>query len=238
MEKKAILYPLRLSTVFHRYAHLFHSLFHRPNSRPKHKKSGFPQECTGPTTATALNVKKPKKMTWIRELFYKYNLGEEFERQEVLVLWAYVLGPSLQALTRAVRVAHSVLWVEVASPTLAHELSFFTEQYLDKINAHFSEPVVRAIRFIPGSFRGAETKKTVPITSEDRAAARALFDTLSDPHLRKAFERLYLAHRQREETLLAAGETRCSCCGVVFPPPGDRCPGCRFDAIEDLEKTG
>ncbi len=176
-------------------------------------------------------------MKWVREILSHYNLAEEFDRQEVLLRWDSSIGASLKPSTRAVRFVHSILWVEVASPTLAHELSFLKERYIDKLNAHFSEPLVQEIRFIPGRFPRTATKKAVSLSPEDRAAAHALFAAITDPQLRKAFERLYLAHRRREEALLASGEMRCSRCGVVFSPPEDLCPGCRFDAIEDPGET-
>jgi predicted Zn-ribbon and HTH transcriptional regulator len=172
-------------------------------------------------------------MDWVREILKKYNLDEAFDRQQVLLLWEEMIGPNLSLLTHALRFSRGTLWVETASPALAHELSFLKERYIAKLNEYFDEPILREIRFVPGHFARTPLRKKVFLPPEERASAHTLFSHLPDSHLSHSFERLYLTQRRREEALLAAGGRRCPRCGVVFCSPGKICPGCLFDEIED-----
>lgn len=176
-------------------------------------------------------------MNWVQEILGKYNLNEEFSHQQILLLWDQVIGDQLRHLTRAVRFAHRILTVEVASPAIAQELSFLKERYITRLNALFGEPILREIRFVPGRFIRASTRKPVTLDAEEQDKAHALFSSLPDPHLRRSFEHLYITHRRQEETLLAAGGKRCPRCGVVFYASGSICPGCQFDAFEEPEGT-
>ena len=176
-------------------------------------------------------------MSWVQEILGKYNLGEEFKHQQILLFWDHVIGDQLRPLTRAIRFAHGLLTIEVASPSIAQELSFFKERYIAHLNNLSSEPLLREIRFVPGRFQRTPVRKPIAPDSEERSKARVLFSFLPDPHLRHSFEHLYVSHRRREESLLAAGGMRCPRCGVVFYASGEICPGCQFDKIEEMEVT-
>jgi len=176
-------------------------------------------------------------MKWVREILGKYNLGEEFNHQQILLLWDQVIGNQLRPLTRAVRFAHGTLTIEVASPSIAQELSFLKGRYSTRLNDLFGEPILREIRFVPGQFQRTPARKPIALGAEERDKAHALFSSLPDPYLRRSFEHLYITHRQWEETLLAAGGKRCPQCGVVFYAAGAICPGCQFDRIEDPDGT-
>ncbi len=176
-------------------------------------------------------------MNWIQEILGKYNLDGEFSRQQLLLLWDQVVGDQLRHLTRAVRFAHGILTIEVASPSIAQELSFLKERYRTRLNDLFGEPILREIRFVPGHFQRTPARKPISLGSEERDKAHALFSSLPDPYLQRSFEHLYITQRRWEETLLAAGGKRCPQCGVVFYESGEICPGCQFDRIEDPDGT-
>ncbi len=176
-------------------------------------------------------------MNWVQEILGKYNLGEEFRHQQILLFWDQVVGDQLRHLTRAVRFTHGILTIEVASPSIAQELSFLKERYITRLNDLTGESILREIRFIPGQFRRTLARKSIQLRAGEQDRAHALFSSLPDRHLRRSFEHLYLTHRQREETLLAAGGKRCLRCGVVFYASGSICPGCQFDEIEEPEGT-
>ncbi|MCK4682214.1 DUF721 domain-containing protein [Candidatus Bipolaricaulota bacterium] len=176
-------------------------------------------------------------MNWVQEILGKCNLGEEFRDQQLLLLWEQVVGNQLRHLTRAVRFAHGILTIEVASPSIAQELSFLKEHYSTRLNDLFGKPILREIRFVPGQFQRTPARKPVALSAEERDKAHTLFSSLSDPYLRRSFEHLYITQRQWEETLLAAGGKRCPQCGVVFYAAGAICPGCQFDRIEDPDGT-
>ena len=176
-------------------------------------------------------------MNWVQEILGKYNLSEEFRRQQILLLWDRVVGDQLRLLTRTVQFARGILTIEVASPTIAQELSFLKERYITRLNDLSGEPILLGIRFVPGQFQRTPARKPGALGAEERDKAHALFSSLPDPHLRCSFEHLYRTQRRWEETLLSAGGKRCPRCGVVFYAAGSICPGCQFDGIEEPEGT-
>jgi predicted Zn-ribbon and HTH transcriptional regulator len=176
-------------------------------------------------------------MNWIQEILGKYNLDEEFRRQRILLFWERVIGDQIRPLTRAVCFTRGILTIEVASPTIAQELSFLKERYIARLNDLAGETLLLGIRFVPGQFRRTAARKPVQLGAEEEDRAHVLFSSLPDRHLRRSFEHLYMAHRRQEETLLAAGGERCPRCGVVFYATGSICPGCQFDEIEEPEGT-
>lgn len=175
---------------------------------------------------------------WVEEVLCRYNLLKAFSEQAALEIWSDIAGERIAKLTRAERFANGVLYIAVVSSTVAQELSFLKPRYIDALNGRLEETHVKEIRFIPGHFKSAPSMRLAkPSSSVDREAAQRLFSHIDDPVLRASFERLYLTLREREEHLLAEGGKRCPSCGVVFRDIGDRCPGCRFDHIEEEQVT-
>jgi hypothetical protein len=177
------------------------------------------------------------KKDWVKGILGRYRLRDEYERQRALLLWPALVGENISRLTRPQRLHNGTLWIEVASHTLSHELNYMKDTYMAKLNEALDEQTIRDIRFVPGSFVNRKPLKLKDVTEKDRQSARALFADLSDLGLRRGFERLYLTQRQREETLLAAGATRCEGCGTVFFGSGRLCPGCHYGGIEGGEGT-
>ncbi|MCK4245650.1 DUF721 domain-containing protein, partial [Candidatus Bipolaricaulota bacterium] len=127
------------------------------------------------------------------------------------------------------------LWIEVPSPSIAHDLSLLGDKYIKRINELAGKDIVKRIRFVPGRFA-----RTQPVSKDlgrllpgDRAKAHTLFAQVADAGLRELFERFYLTTRKREEVQLVRGAKRCCYCGVVFSGKGKICPGCRFSGIAD-----
>lgn len=175
---------------------------------------------------------KGDKQDWIERILKRYRLGDEYTRQQALLLWPALVGENISRLTRPQRLHNGTLWIEVASHTLSHELTYMKDAYMAKLNAALEEDVIKDIRFVPGSFTPRKPLKLKALPEEERETAQSLFGGLSDIQLRRGFERLYLTQRRREETLLAAGATRCEGCGTVFFGSGRLCPGCRYGGIE------
>jgi hypothetical protein len=175
---------------------------------------------------------------WVEEVLQRYNLLKTFSEQAALELWSDIAGERIAKLTRAARFSNGVLYIAVVSSTVAQELSFLKPRYIDALNGRLEEAHVKEIRFIPGHFRTVSTAGFVKSSSNsDREAAQRLFLHIEDPVLRASFERLYLTLREREERLLSEGGKRCPSCGIVFRDVGDRCPGCRFDGVEEKQVT-
>ena len=171
---------------------------------------------------------------WVEEIFHRYNLLKNFSEQTVLSLWSQIVGVRIAKLSQADHFAKGILYVEVASSTVAQELTFLKPKYIAALNAELEVDSVKEIRFIPGHFQSAPLKETVqPLSATDHKKAHRLFVHLDDPILRASFERLYLTLCKREAQLLETGGRRCPSCGTVFRDTGAECPGCRFEHIEE-----
>ena len=168
-------------------------------------------------------------MNWVSEVLERYNLGEEYRFQRVLLLWDSVVGHRIAKVSRAERFLHGTLWVASSSPIVSQELSFLKSQYIERLNSAMEKDIVQQIRFVPGRFKKAAPRKQAPLPPCESKEAHKQFSTLPDPKLRAAFEQLYLTLRRREVAFLSAGGKRCSQCGVVFFGREEICPGCRFD---------
>lgn len=174
-------------------------------------------------------------MNWVETVLKKNNLWKDYCYQQTLLLWDEVCGKRIAALTRTQRFSRGTLWIEVPSPSIAHDLSLLGDKYIKRINELAGKDIVKRIRFVPGRFA-----RTQPVSKDlgrllpgDRAKAHTLFAQVADQGLRELFERFYLTTRKREEVQLVRGAKRCCYCGVVFSGKGKICPGCRFSGIAD-----
>lgn len=174
-------------------------------------------------------------MNWVETVLKKNNLWKEYCYQQPLLLWDEVCGERTAALARTQRFSRGTLWIEVPSPSIAHDLSLLGDKYIKRINELAGKDIVKRIRFVPGKFARNQpvSKDLGKLLPSDHAEAHTLFAQVADPGLRELFERLYLTARKREEVRLARGAKRCCCCGVVFSGEGKICPGCRFTGIAD-----
>jgi len=131
-------------------------------------------------------------MTWISEVLRRYNLEPEFQQQQALLLWPKVVGPQVARFAEAVRVERGVLWVETASATVAQELAFLKEHYLQALNAELGENQLVDLRFIPGHVSPARKQRAWAEPSlAARKRASAAVEEVDDPGLRAALQRLY-----------------------------------------------
>ncbi len=222
--------PLRLSTVFHRYAHLIHRVFHSAKHHLQQKFLAFPQIERATTVTTIFFINNEMK-NWVKEILSHYNLDNEFSDQQVLVFWNDIVGPQLARMTRATRFSNGTLTVEVASSAASQELDLLKQRYIDLLNERMERKVLQRIRFVPGHF---PRPRIMPVTdAEDTANDELALSDIADAHLRESFASLYRTQRQRERAMLRAGARHCPRCGVVYFGNDKICPGCQFDEIDD-----
>jgi len=224
--------PLRLSTVFHRYTHLIHRVFHSNKRNLRRDFVTFPQ-IERPTTLTTVFFVYNEMMNWVREILKNYNLDEEFRDQQVLLFWNEIVGEQLAHMTRATRLSNGTLTVEVSSPIVSQELNLLRQNYIDLLNERMGRDVLQRIRFVPGRF----PRPRIPLVSEedDLGVDDLTLVGIDDTHLRDSFNSLYRTQRRRERAMLNAGAHRCPRCGVVFFGNEEICPGCQFDEIADKQ---
>jgi len=172
-------------------------------------------------------------MNWVSDILKRYNLDGEYQLQRILPLWDTVVGDKIAQISRAKRFSHGTLWVAVSSPAVSQELSFFANQYIERLNLVVGQDTVKQIRFVPGRFKKTIQRRRVELSPEDGEEAHRQFSAVPDSALRSLFEQLYLTVRRREEAILSVGGKRCPACGVAFIGEGEICPGCRFDQGRD-----
>ena len=231
MQFRAAGSPLRLCTVFHRYKHLIHRVFHSGKHYLQPKSTAFPQSGRTNTTTTIFFI-KDQMMNWVKDILGHYNLDDEFSDQQILLLWDEIVGPRLSHMARATRFSHGTLIVEVSSAVVSQELSLLRQRYIDLLNERMERPILQRIRFVPGHFPHSRSVQ-IPDVEDNTVDDDLALSDIDDAQLRTSFGSLYRTLRRRERAMLRAGARRCPRCGVVFFGDTEICPGCQFDEIDD-----
>ncbi len=103
----------------------------------------------------------------MRRLLDGHGLAEEVREHRLVTEWRALVGERIAARTRPGRVRDGVLMVRVSNSAWLNELSFFTDDLLERINARLGNPaLVREIRLYLGRARRGDSEEV------DRAHAR------------------------------------------------------------------
>ena len=81
----------------------------------------------------------------IQELLRTQHLKPKFDEASVVVSWERIVGKSIAKRTRRIYIRDHVLFVELQSPSLKHDLSYSKAQILEKLNREFGDGVVKEI---------------------------------------------------------------------------------------------
>lgn len=81
----------------------------------------------------------------IQELLKTQHLKPRFDEASVVVSWERIVGKSIAKRTRRIYIRDKVLFVELQSPSLKHDLSYNKAQILEKLNKEFGDGVVKEI---------------------------------------------------------------------------------------------
>lgn len=81
----------------------------------------------------------------IQALLKSQHLKPKFDEASVVVSWEQIVGKSIAKRTRRVYIRDRVLFVELQSPSLKHDLSYHKAQILEKLNKEFGDGVVSEI---------------------------------------------------------------------------------------------
>lgn len=179
-------------------------------------------------------------MNEMKKVFSRYNLGQAFREQEVLLFWDQVVGSNLSRWSQATRFEEGTLVITTASSSVSSELRLLESQLVRRLNERYGQPLVSRLRFVPGTIASpasaAETPRcpSVPDPEPEPEDLDAMAD-VADPRLREAFARIRRGGINRDATRLESGATSCPHCGLAFWGPGTVCPGCLYDAFEERE---
>lgn len=81
----------------------------------------------------------------IQELLKSNNLKPKFDEANVVASWDRLVGPAISKRTKKVYVRNKVLFVELISPSMKHDLSYHKTQILDLFKKEFGDDVVSEI---------------------------------------------------------------------------------------------
>ena len=101
---------------------------------------------------------KFKKASDILSVLMKdYGLGAKTHEYKILKLWDSTFGDNISSHTQPVRLIRGALTVMVDSPAWMHQLTFYRDELIEKVNDRIGKKIVTDIRFKVGK---VETKKT------------------------------------------------------------------------------
>jgi predicted nucleic acid-binding Zn ribbon protein len=84
----------------------------------------------------------------IQELLKSHQLKPKFDEANLVASWERVVGKAISKRTKKVYVRNKVLFVELQSPSMKHDLSYHKAQMLDLFKKEFGEDVVSEIIFM------------------------------------------------------------------------------------------
>lgn len=155
----------------------------------------------------------------------------------IFELWDRAVGEAIAAKAHPYGLRAGVLWVEVASPAWAHELSLMKPQLLAALARLPGVGALRDLRFqvvVPGaraprevvapSDPGLVRSELDPATKQQIRAAVA---GLQDPRLAEVVARALESAARRRAAQQRAGYVACPRCGDLRPPGQGACARCR-----------
>jgi len=81
----------------------------------------------------------------IRELLKSQNLKPRFDEASVVVSWEKVVGKAIAKRTRRIYIRNKVLFIELQSPSMKHDLSYHKVEMLNVIKKEFGNDVISEI---------------------------------------------------------------------------------------------
>ena len=117
--------------------------------------------------------------------------------------WPQVIGDSLKDKIEVSRVRNGILWVKTPDPALAHNLTFFKSEIINKYRRFLGGNYIRNVRITVGALTAVYDQKTTEKTRKELVRVQDIplpeaIDTIKDPDLKQAFSRFYYAHQARK----------------------------------------
>ena len=116
-------------------------------------------------------MQRDKKTYSIKDVLESYlaknkHIGYRIKSAEALRVWGRICGDLASSHSEAVHVKDGILLVKTDSPSLANELSFKQQEFIEKINEELSSPLIKKIVFKSGfvgknSSTAAEPSKSI-----------------------------------------------------------------------------
>lgn len=84
----------------------------------------------------------------IQELLKTQHLKPKFDEASVVVSWERIVGKAIARRTKRIYIRNKVLFVELQSPSLKHDLGYHKPHMLELFRKEFGEGVVSEIVFM------------------------------------------------------------------------------------------
>ncbi len=84
----------------------------------------------------------------IQELLKAQHLKPKFDEASVVVSWERIVGKSIAKRTKRIYIRNKVLFVELQSPSLKHDLGYHKTHMLELFRKEFGEGVIAEIVFM------------------------------------------------------------------------------------------
>jgi hypothetical protein len=169
------------------------------------------------------------------------------EEVACLDLWAETVGDAIAEATRAEKFRDGILFVVTKSSVWTHELTFFKEKAIERMNDRLGRPLVRDIRFKVGNVQplemrlsqeemGEETARTERpetvtesmLTERARAQVEQALAAIKNEQLKERTRQVLVRAAHRQEEKRRQGWSECERCGTLHPAGSRVCPLCRL----------
>jgi predicted nucleic acid-binding Zn ribbon protein len=81
----------------------------------------------------------------IKELLKQYHIEQKFDEASIVTSWERLVGAAIAKRTKKVFMRNQVLFVELTSPSLKHDLSYSKTHILELFQKEFGKESVKEI---------------------------------------------------------------------------------------------
>jgi predicted nucleic acid-binding Zn ribbon protein len=81
----------------------------------------------------------------IKELLKQYHIDTKFDEASIVASWERLVGKPIARRTKKVFIRNHVLFVELTSPSLKHDLNYSKSNILELFQKEFGKDVVKEI---------------------------------------------------------------------------------------------
>lgn len=129
----------------------------------------------------------------LTNLMKGYGLSAKTHEYKILKTWGTTVGDKISSHTQPSRLIRGVLTVDVDSPAWIHQLTFYKEDLIKKINNEIGKGMVKDIRFKVGKVEGKRDAGLKTQASRPRTEILAIepkvegyLEPIKDNEVRKA----------------------------------------------------
>ena len=134
----------------------------------------------------------------------RLDLSPRLDEYGVWPIWNETVGPTIARNAQPEKIRKGTLFVKVTSPVWMQQLQYMKEMIVEKLNQRLKTDIVRNIFFVVGQVN-AETveiaaKPLAPssIAAEEPRLGEDFLETVRDPEIRQAFQRLLKSYSRRQ----------------------------------------